>query len=207
MSITSKLEWRYATRLFDETKKIDSNTLEQIEDSLVLTASSFGLQPWKFIIVENQDLKNELTPASFGQPQTNTCSHLVVFTALKTITTNYIDVFVNHIAETRGTTLDKLAAYKDMMKGFLLSDNFDTRAWAKNQCYIALGNLLTVCADLQIDTCAMEGIIQEQYNAILDVDSNYTTVVACAIGYRSANDAYAGAKKVRFHKEQVIVKK
>lgn len=207
MNIINNLQWRYSTKLFDSTKKIDEQTIAEIEDGLVLTASSFGLQPWQFLIIENQDIKQQLTPASFNQPQIESCSHLIVLTAMKSIDEKYIQEFIDLTAQTRGIDAATLQGYKDMMIGFLLKSGMNIQTWSEKQCYIALGNLLNIVAEFKIDACPMEGIIPAKYDEILGLtNTNYTTCLACPIGYRSVDDSYANAKKVRFEKEKIIKK-
>jgi nitroreductase len=219
MNIIDNLQWRYATKAFDGDKKIDEKTISQVEDGLVLTASSFGLQPWKFIVVKDQEIKKQLVPASYNQTQVENCSHLVVFAAIKSINEEYIQNYINTIIELRQINnipskeakeevMKRLADYQQMMIGFLLKSGINVQSWAEKQCYIALGNLLNIAAEFKIDSCPMEGIIPAKYDEILGLtNTNYTTCLACPLGYRSKDDRYASLKKVRFDKETVIFKK
>ena len=212
-SITPKqllqnLQWRYATKVFDRSKKISPELWETIEDCLVLTPSSLGLQPWKFIIITNDEVKAELRPHSWGQPQITDCSHLVVLCAKKSVTESNMESYLNLIAKTRQVSRESLDGYAEMMKGFVGSmDAEKSLAWAKNQVYIALGQLMTSAAVLGIDACPLEGITPAEYDRILGLeDSEYTTAVACAMGYRSADDKYATVPKTRYNKEDVITR-
>ncbi|MGJ8675968.1 MAG: NAD(P)H-dependent oxidoreductase [Akkermansiaceae bacterium] len=200
------LDWRYATKEFNSEKKIPAEILSQIGESLVLTPSSFGLQPWKFIIVENQEVKDSLVEHSWGQQQVANCSHLLVFCAKDEMLQEDIEAWLSCLVETRGVSRESLEGYAGMMSGFFSAmDTEQTFSWAKNQVYIALGQLMTSTALLGIDACPMEGIIKDEYDRILELkDTAYSAVVACPIGYRSENDKYAELAKARFTKKQVI---
>ncbi|MFC5051023.1 NAD(P)H-dependent oxidoreductase [Rubritalea spongiae] len=200
------LRWRYATKAFDPNKKIPADVWSSIEESLVLTPSSFGLQPWKFLIVTNPEIKAKLLPHSWNQQQIIDCSHLVVLTAQAPVTGNELDDFIDRTHEIRGGEKADLQFYRDMMGGFVakMSDE-QLLTWAKNQVYIALGQLMTSAAALGVDACPMEGISPTDYDKILDLEgSGYFTTVVCPLGYRSDDDKYASLPKVRYEKEQVI---
>ena len=202
-------QWRYAVKKFDATKKLSSEQWTALEQSLVLTPSSFGLQPWRFIIVQNPAVRKQLTPASWGQTQVEDCSHYVVFAARNGFNQGDIDAHVNQIAKTRGVTAESLDGYRKMMVGSLLSRSAsDLTNWTTKQCYIALGNLMTSAAVLGVDVCPMEGIEPAKYDEILGVSKlgGYSCVVAAAVGFRAADDGYAKAPKVRFGSEQVLVR-
>ncbi len=201
-----KLEWRYATKQFDKTKKIPADIWESIEDSLIITPSSFGLQPWKFIVVEKESVRQELLPHSWNQPQVVDASHLIVLVAQSPIQQDDIDKFIRSTHETRGGDIADLDMYKGMMSDFISTmDDEQLTTWAKNQVYIALGQLMSTAAALGIDACPMEGIVQSEYDTILELDgTGYTTVLACPMGYRDANDKSAQAPKVRYSKESII---
>jgi len=205
-ALLSSLQWRYATKVFDTSKKIPSDLWDAIEQSLVLTPSSFGLQPWKFIIVTDPAIKAKLLPHSWGQPQITDCSHLVVLCAKKSLTDSDMETFLNLTAESRQVSRESLVDYAGMMKGYIGSmDSERSLTWAKSQVYIALGQLMTSVAALGVDACPMEGIIPAEYDRILGLeDREYTTTVACPIGYRSADDKYATTPKVRYTKEKII---
>ena len=206
-SLLQQLNWRYATKKFDASKKISATDWSVLEQVLVLTASSYGLQPWKFIIVTDSALKTKLRPASWNQAQVEDCSHLVVFTAKQDISEADVDRFVARIAEVRGASVESLAGYKGFMVGDLVSGarHAIIQEWAARQTYIAMGNLLTSAAVLGIDACPFEGIEPAKYDEILGLkDSGYATVAACPLGYRAADDKYASAPKVRFKAKDVI---
>ncbi len=200
-------KWRYATKKFDANKKLDENTWQAIEDSLVLTPSSYGLQPWKFLIVQNQDMRKELMSASWKQAQVVDCSHMIVFVVKEKLDEAHIDANLKAIVETRGVEASSLEGLKKMMMGDLVNGARSQviTEWAARQAYIALGNLMTTCAVLGVDACPMEGIDPKKYDQVLGlVDSGWKTVVACPIGYRASDDKYSTMKKVRFPNAEVV---
>lgn len=206
-SLLQQLNWRYATKKFDPSKKISTTDWAVLEQALVLTPSSYGLQPWKFIVVTDPALKTKLRPVSWNQSQVEDCSHLVVFTSKQDITEADVDRFIARTAELRGATVESLAGYKGYMVGDLVKGprHAVIHEWAARQTYIALGNLMTAAAMLGVDACPFEGIEPAKYDEILGLTgSGYATVSACPLGYRSADDKYAGAPKVRFEAKDVV---
>jgi nitroreductase len=207
-SVSQALHWRYATKKFD-TRKIPDATWEMLRQSLSLTPSSYGLQPWKFVVVENPALRAKLQPHSWNQTQIVDASHLVVFTHRTEITEADVNRFAQLICSVRGAPAEKIEPYRQMMLGGVVKgkDAAGQKEWAARQLYIALGQLMAVAAVLEIDTCALEGIDPAKYDEILGFKgTGYETVVACAVGYRAADDAYAQAQKVRFPTDQVVTK-
>jgi len=204
--LLESLNWRYATKTFKSNKKIDSSTWKAIEDSLVLTPSSFGLQPWKFIVITNQEKKEALLEHSWNQRQVVDCSHLVVLCAQTSVTESHIEKIIDRIIELRGGEKESLQMLHDMMKGFISQmDQQQLSNWTKSQTYIALGQLMTAAAALKIDACPMEGIIPSEYDRILGLEgTNYATTLACPLGFRSDEDKYASAPKVRYDKSEII---
>ena len=201
------LNWRYAVKKFDATKKISKDDWTTLEKTLVLTPSSYGLQPWKFLVIQNPDLRKKLTPLSWNQTQVEDCSHFVVFAVLKKLSEADIERFIQQTAKVRGAPAAAMDGYKNMMIGDLVKGPRSNviREWAARQTYIALGNFMTAAAVLGIDTCPMEGLDPGKYDEVLGLnDSPYATVVACPAGYRHAEDKYAQMKKVRFDVESVI---
>ncbi|WP_257304337.1 NAD(P)H-dependent oxidoreductase [Geothrix campi] len=206
-SLLQQLTWRYATKKFDSSKKISAADWAVIEQALVLTPSSYGLQPWKFIVVTDPALKTKLRPASWNQSQVEDCSHLVVLTAKQDITEADVDRFIARIVEVRGATVESLAGYKGYMVGDLVkgSRHAIIQEWAARQTYIALGNLMTSAALLGVDACPFEGIEPAKYDEILGLKgSGFTTISACPLGYRAADDKYASVPKVRFEAKVVV---
>ena len=206
--LLAQLNWRYATKQFDPQHKISTQDWATLEEALSLTASSGGLQPWKFIVVTDSAVRAKLTPASKGQAQINDASHLVVFASKNNFNESDVDAHLNHTAQVRGVPVASLAPFRNMLVGGIVKSLDETarQAWARNQAYIALGNLLTSAAVLGIDACPMEGFDHAQYDEILGLKAKgYASAVIATLGYRSAADKYAGAPKVRFPKEQTFI--
>jgi len=206
-TLLEALHWRYATKKFDAAAKIGPELWEALESALVLSPSSFGLQPWKFIVVTNPLTKAGLVAHSWGQPQPADCSHLVVFALKIGLNEAHVDHFLERQVEVRGGSLESLGGYRNLMVGGLqkAGDAGHLDTWQTHQVYIALGQFMTAAALLGVDTCPMEGIVPAEYDKALDlVGSGYRTVVACAAGYRSAEDKYASLKKVRFPASEVV---
>lgn len=199
--LTAALDWRYATKQFDPSKKIPADLWAALEHALVQSPSSFGLQPWQFIVVTDPAVKAKLLPVSWGQPQVVDCSHHVVFTYRKGVDEVWVDKFLARQIELRGGTAESLAGYRGMMVGFLqkITAAGQLDAWATKQIYIALGQFMASAALLGVDACPMEGINPAAYDEVLGLTgTEFATVVACAVGYRAETDKYATAKKVRF---------
>lgn len=206
-ALLESLKWRYATKQFDPAKKIPADVWTALEEALVLTPSSFGLQPWKFIVVENPALRQSLVAASWNQTQPVDCSHFVVFAAKKNVDEAHIDHFLDRQIAVRGGTKDVLAGYRNVMVSFVAQGAKEgwLRDWAVRQAYIAIGNFMTSAAVIGVDTCPMEGLDPVQYDKILGLEgTDYFTAVACAAGYRAATDKYATATKVRFPVSEMI---
>jgi nitroreductase len=201
------LRWRYATKAFDSNRKIPADTWSTLEDSLVLSPSSFGLQPYRFLVITDRATRERLLPHAWGQRQVVDASHFVVFAAHTRVTEAEIDTFIERIASTRGVTPESLASYRGMMTGMLLSDGFRPLVphWTARQAYIALGNLLTSAALLGVDACPMEGFVPAEFDQVLGLPAQgLAAVVCCALGYRHADDKYAVAPKVRFPKSELV---
>ncbi|NDG69843.1 MAG: NAD(P)H-dependent oxidoreductase [Proteobacteria bacterium] len=199
--------WRYATKQFDASKTIPTPVWQALEDSLILSPSSYGLQPWQFFVVTNPDLRAKLRPHSWNQSQITDASHLVVFAIPENVDVPYMEKYLARIAEVRGIALESLGFYRDMMMADVIAGPRQAwvREWAARQVYIALGNFMTSAALVGVDTCPLEGIDPREYDAILDLPAKgYNTIVACAAGYRSADDKYATLPKVRFEKSDLV---
>lgn len=201
------LRWRYATKAFDPSRRIPSDTWQTLESALVLTASSYGLQPWKFLVITDPALRAQLRPHSWNQSQITDCSHLVVLLKKREILAADADRLIQATATARGIDTSVLEAYRQMIQVDLI-DGPRSQAigqWSANQVYIALGNLLTSAALLEVDTCAIEGFSPAEYDRILKLeDSEYQSCVVCACGYRSAEDKYASLAKVRYSASDLI---
>jgi len=207
MNILDSLNWRYAVKQFDATKKIPESDLSTLLEALRLSPSSYGLQPWKFIVIENMDLREKLKPHSWNQSQITDCSHLVVMCRINAIDEAHIDKYIALAAEAKGVEIEDLEGYKNLMVGNLLGRERPCylRNWANKQVYLALGNLLTSAAVMDIDACPIEGFSADEYNEILELnEKGLSAAVVCALGYRSEGDKYATMPKVRFEKDDVI---
>ena len=204
--LLSALSWRYATKRFDPAHKIPAPTWNAIEESLILTPSSFGLQPWKFIVIQDPGVRALLSQESWRQPQVTEASHYVVLTARTDLDATDIDAWMARLSEVQGGTLETVAPLKGVIQGFAQAMSHESRhAWNIRQTYIALGQLLASAALLGIDACPMEGLSTAGYDQVLGLEgSGYATVVACALGYRSADDKLAGIPKARFDRSRVI---
>lgn len=199
--------WRYATKSFDASRRIPAGQWQALEDCLVLSPSSYGLQPWKFLVIDDPALRQELRPHSWNQSQITDCSHLVVLLAQRTITAADADRFVAATAAARGQELSSLDTYRQMIQVDLIDGPraAEIERWASNQLYIALGNLMTSAALLGIDTCPIEGFSPAEYDRILGLEgSPYRSRVVCACGYRAADDKYATLAKVRYPASDLI---
>jgi nitroreductase len=206
-NIIEKLNWRYATKVFDPAKKVSEKDFDILLETLRLAPSSFGLQSWKFVVVKNPELREKLVAASWKQSQVKDASHLIVLCAPISFDDSNVQAFVDDIVKTRAVTPESVEGYKKVMTDFLKRMNEEQKAqWMKNQIYIALGSLMTVAATMNIDTCPMEGFVPAQYDEILGLTKlGLKSIVVCPVGYRSENDKYATTKKVRFSKSQLVI--
>ncbi len=204
--IIEQLNWRYAVKKFDASRKISDADWKILEDALVLAPSSYGLQPYKFIVVEDAQLRKELTPAAYGQTQIADASHLVVIAHKKVLTDADVEHFVDRIALVRSQPSESLKEYEDTMKGTAKRnvEQGTIETWNSRQAYLALGFLLETAALLNIDACPMEGFNPAEFDRILGL-TDYASVVVCTLGYRDAeNDWMANLPKVRFPKEDLV---
>jgi nitroreductase len=199
--------WRYATKKFDATKKISSEDLASLKEAIRLTASSYGLQPYKVLIVENPELRAQLQPVSWGQSQIVDASHLLVFANIINFGEKEIDATINNMATTRNLPLEALQGYGDFMKSKLVSLPEDVKnTWTSKQTYLALGNLLNAAAELKIDVTPMEGFEPERYNEILGLEKlGLNASLVATIGYRHEEDATQHYAKVRKSEEELFV--
>lgn len=199
--------WRYATKKFDTTKKISNADLEFLKESIRLSASSYGLQLYKVIIVDNKDLRTKLQAAAWGQSQIVDASHLIVFANYTKVDDEDINEYVENAAETRGIPKESLSGYGEYMKGALKNKSIEEiNIWNQKQTYLALGNLLNAAAELKIDATPMEGFVPSQFNEILGLDKlNLNAAVIATIGYRHEEDNSQHNKKVRKSHEDLFI--
>ncbi len=200
-------KWRYATKKFDATKKVSTEDLATLKEAIRLSASSFGLQLYKVIIVENPELRAKLLPASWGQTQIVDASHLIVFANQTKFDDSDIDAYLDNATAIRNLPQGALSGYGDFMKGSLANIPEDVRPnWTAKQTYIALSNLLNAAAELKIDVTPMEGFVPAQYNEILGLDQlNLNAVLVAAVGYRHEEDATQHYAKVRKSNEDLFL--
>jgi nitroreductase len=200
-------QWRYATKAFDPSTPIEPATWAALEQSLVLTPSSYGLQPWKFLVITDAELRAALRPHSWNQAQITDCSHLVVLLRRRTITSADVDQLITATASTRGLDPELLAGYRQMIQKDLIEGPRSqvVNQWAANQVYIALGNLMTCAALLGVDTCPIEGFSPPDYDRILELEGTpFQSTVVCACGHRSTEDRYATLAKVRYPAQELV---
>lgn len=205
-SIIDALEWRYAAKTFDTAKKLSAAQLDTLLEALRLSPSSFGIQPWRFIVVTNPEVRARLRVAGFDQKQITDASHLIVFAAAKDIDDALIDRYIQSIADIRGVSVESLHGRRVMITEWIKQKTAqDRQEWAIQQVYIALGVLVAAAALEGIDVCPMGGFDSKKFDEILGLDAlNLVSCVIAAVGFRSETDEYARAKKIRFSKEQVI---
>ncbi len=208
-TLLAALEWRYSARRFDSSRRIPEATWSALERSLVLTPSSWGLQPWRFVVVDDPAVRERLVGASFGQRQVAESARLVVFAARRGLGPADVERHVRRFAEVRGVPAESLERMRASLVRFVSQprDRLDLDEWCVRQVYIALGNFLTSAALLGVDTSPMEGIEPARYDEILGLAAQgYTAVVACCAGHRAADDPAAGKTKVRFALPEVVVR-
>jgi nitroreductase len=199
--------WRYATKKFDATKKISKQDLETLKEAIRLSASSFGLQPYKVLIIENPELRAKLQPAAWGQSQIVDASHLIVFANITNFGETEIDLSIANLTETRGLPADSLKGYGDFMKSKIVALPEDVRnTWASKQTYLALGNLMNAASELKIDVTPMEGFEPAQVNEILGLGKlGLNATLLATIGYRHEEDATQHYAKVRKSNEELFI--
>lgn len=198
--------WRYATKKFDATKKVSSEDFETLLEATRLSASSYGLQPYQILIIENKDIREKLKPVSWGQSQITDASHLIVFASLTNFGSELVDSYVSNVSTTRDIPEESLKEYSDFMKSNLLDLPKEVKEnWTAKQAYIALGNLMQAAAELKIDTCPMEGFEADKYDEILGLaEKGLTATVVLPIGYRSEEDQTQHYAKVRKSKKELF---
>ncbi len=199
MNIIDKLQWRYATKKFDSNLYIPKEKLNTLKEAFNLTATSFGLQPIKLVIVKNKALQANLVEHSMNQEQVAQASHILIFCIDTTIDKTYIEAYFNRIKAIRNTADDILKPFKEyLIDDFEKQTQNDVEDWATKQAYLAMGNLLTVCAIEGIDSCPMEGFSPPKYDKIFKLkEKGLKSVLVMPIGYRAKDDMFADFKKVR----------
>jgi len=199
--------WRYATKKFDTTKKVSKEDLETLKEAIRLSASSFGLQPYRILIIENPELRAKLQPAAWGQSQIVDASQLIVFANITNFGETEIDASIANTTKTRGLPADALKGYGDFMKSKIVALPEDVRnTWASKQTYLALGNLMNAASELKIDVTPMEGFEPAQVNEILGLGKlGLNATLLATIGYRHEEDATQHYAKVRKSNEELFI--
>lgn len=210
-TMLERLGWRYATKKFDATRKIPAETWEALERALVLSPSSFGLQPWRFVVVENPDVRAALRPFAWDQPQVMDASHLVVFARRLVVGPDSVERHLDRVSHVRAVPRGVLEEYRKAMLGSLASPaglpGGSMEVWTRSQVYIALGMFLSACAMMGVDSCPMEGFNPAGFDQVLGLkEHGYASVVAATAGYRASDDVFATFKKVRFDPSELIVR-
>ena len=205
--IISQLKWRYATKKFDPTRILPEAKLDVLKESFNLTATSYGLQPLKLVVVSNAELKKQLVPISMDQQQVQDASHVLVICTETALTSNYIKDHFNRVEAIRNTPREILDPFQEyLLESFADKRPEDVALWMSKQAYLALGNLLTVCAVEGIDACPMEGFQPEKYDELLGLtDRGLASVLVLPVGYRAEDDFMADLKKVRRGVDEVII--
>ena len=199
--------WRYAVKKYDASKKITAEDLATLKEAIRLSTSSYGLQPYKVIFVENPEIREQLKAAAWGQTQLTDASQLVVFANITDFGNPEIDSYIENIAHTRDLTAESLSGFADLMKSKISVLPLEARDnWTSKQTYLALGNLINAAAELQIDVTPMEGFDAAKFDEILDLTKKglHASVIA-TIGYRHKEDSTQHYKKVRKSNEELFI--
>ncbi|MFD1258294.1 NAD(P)H-dependent oxidoreductase [Mucilaginibacter terrae] len=208
MSLLQSLEWRYATKKFDDSKKISAEQLDTLLKTVQLTPSSYGLQHYKILVVEDAAIREQLKEASYGQSQLTDASQVIVFAAETEINEAYVKRYIDYTAEVRQIERAQLEQFENVILGTVSHKTEDEKiAWAHKQAYIALGVLVSAASELEIDTCPMEGFDTSKFDEILGLkEKGLTSSVIVTIGYRSPDDHYSHLAKVRKTAEDLFIK-
>lgn len=199
--------WRYATKKFDTTKKVSKEDLETLKEAIRLSASSYGLQPYKVLIIDNPELRAQLQPAAWGQSQIVDASQLIVFANITNFGETEIDAYFQNLIETRRIPMEAVQGYADFMKSKISILPVDKRnIWTAKQTYLAMGNLLNAAAELNIDVTPMEGFEPDKVNEILGLDKlGLNASLIATVGYRHDEDATQHYVKVRKSNEELFI--
>ncbi|WP_271405880.1 NAD(P)H-dependent oxidoreductase [Tenacibaculum soleae] len=207
MNSIESLQWRYAVKKFDKNKSLSASQINTLKEAFNLTATSYGLQPVKMVIVKNKEIQQQLVAHSWNQPQVLQASHVLVLCIPKEYEVKDVENYFTLVKNIRNTPDEILAPFKKMLTSSIANKTQEElTVWNKNQAYIALGNLITVAANEQIDSCPMEGFISEKYDEILELDKhNLTSVLVLPVGFRAEDDYMKDLKKVRKNTADVII--
>jgi nitroreductase len=199
MQIIESLKWRYATKKFDANRFLDDTQIEVLKEAFNLTATSYGLQPIRLVIIHNKELQEQLVPHSWNQRQVADASHVLVLCVENTIDSTTVEAYFDRVKAIRNTPDDILAPFKDfMIDTFSKKTTEELKTWASKQAYLAMGNLLTVCGAEKIDACPMEGFVPEKYDEVLGLEAHgLSSVLVLPVGYRAEDDMFSSMNKVR----------
>ncbi len=202
-----KLNWRYATKKFDATKKISEKDFAEVLEAFRLSSSSYWLQPWKVIVVKNPETRALLQPHSWNQSQITEASHLLVFARLNDLSTTLADKMIDQTIKIREVEKEKLAWYEAMLKQMLSWMNKEQAIiWADLQVYFAVWGLVNILPSMWIDACPIAGFDPKKYDEILWLEKLWlSSVLVLPIWYRAEDDKYAQHKKVRYDMEDILV--
>ncbi|WP_010229685.1 NAD(P)H-dependent oxidoreductase [Gillisia marina] len=207
MNNIEALKWRYATKKFDENRILSETKIEILKHAFNLTATSYGLQPIKMVVVHNKELQQKLVEASMNQQQVASASHVLVLCIEREIGKQFIENYFNYVQKIRATPNEILSPFKDFLIDDFKNKHIDEiTSWATNQAFLAMGTLLTVAATEAIDACPMEGFEPEKYDKILGLDKlNLKSVLVLPVGFRAKDDMFSEFKKVRRPISDVII--
>ena len=207
MNSIEKLTWRYATKKFDSTKKLSNSQIETLKNAFNLTATSYGLQPLKMLVISNKEIKENLQEFAFNQSQVSDCSHLLVICIKSDIDSTYVDSRFDLEKEIRGTSEETISDFRNFLKADIdKKSTSEIELFAKNQAYIALGKLMTVCAFEEIDSCPMEGFIPQKFDDLLNLKEHaLKSVLLLPVGFRATDDYMSALKKVRSSLDESII--
>lgn len=193
------LEWRYAVKKFDSEKTLSNEKIEKLKKAFNLTATSYGLQPIRMVVVKNKELQEKLVASSYGQQQVSQASHVLIICIERVVDKEFIVKYFNMVKKIRDTSESIINPFEDaLVQSFSKKDIKEVKDWATNQAYLALGNLLTVCAFEEIDSCPMEGFLPSAYDELLELEQyGLSSALVLPVGYRAQDDMFAELKKVR----------
>ncbi|RYJ45805.1 NAD(P)H-dependent oxidoreductase [Flavobacterium beibuense] len=201
------LNWRYATKKYDPAKKVSQNDLETLKEAVQLSVSSMGLQPYKVLIIENPEVREQLKAAGYNQDGITESSHLFVFAYEKNVNETHVDAYMENISKVRQVEKESLKPFENMVNGFIQNQTEEgLNAWASKQAYIALSTLINTAALLHIDATPMEGFNAQQFDEILGLDKlGLSTAVIASVGYRHEEDGFQHLKKVRKPENELFI--
>lgn len=206
MKIIDHLNWRYATKRFDPKRKVSTEDIEVLQEAVRLAPTAYGLQLFKVLVVSNQEVKEKLKEASFGQRQLTDSSHVMIFCNYLKMESEFVDEYMKKKMRAENVSWESIAGYGDFIKGDLSArSQADTFNWMVHQTYLAMGHLLNACASMQIDACPMEGFDSEKYDTILGLkEKSLHASVIVPVGYRASDDSAQFLPKVRKVKEELF---